>query len=366
MQPILANVSHSAYHNSCCRFGNCRFAILTDPQSRLFGGWCFHVYHRSRDRSSIGTRDAKIPTIGGRWVSVSKGRIGVKGSEKIVRTERYSVPVVRSTFRILEELAKFGGLGLNEITQRTHVAKSSVFRILTTLSQLGYVVKDEGRTYSVSGTLADLAPLHATTDTLRRVAMPYMLQLRDEFGETVNLGILQQDKVEYVEVVPSEFALRFSEKPGFSVPVHASALGKALLAYAAPELVKSLVAGRELQMLTRNTITDPGEFIAEVRKVKDRGCAFDKGETSLLAACVAVPILGKDRMAVAALSISGPSSRFSPRKDSLVVEKLRLAAASISRQIHHHDELPVAETEPARDTLSSKNARRGIGKGKFT
>ena len=252
---------------------------------------------------------------------IKKGEVG-----------RYCIPVVLSTFRILDELAKEDSLGLNEVTQRTGVAKSTVFRVLTTLLQLGYILRRKGR-YSVTTRLATLANEQATSETIRRVALPFMLRLRDEFGETVNLGVLRLDKVEYVEVVPSEYALRFSEKVGSSVLVHASALGKVLLAYATPEVVHSLIGGRKLQMLTSDTITDPNLFIAESQKARQRGYAFDKGETSPSAMCVAVPILGDGNMAIAALSISGPSSRFNPRKDSPVVEKLQLAASEISRQL---------------------------------
>jgi IclR family acetate operon transcriptional repressor len=240
--------------------------------------------------------------------------------------------VVLSTFRVLDELAKEDSLGLNEVTEKTGVAKSTVFRVLTTLLHLGYVSRQKGR-YSVTNRLASLANEQATSETIRRVALSFMLRLRDEFGETVNLGVLRLDKVEYIEVVPSEYALRFSEKVGSSVMVHASALGKVLLAYAAPEAVRSLIGGRQLPMLTSNTITDPNLFIAESRRARHRGYAFDKGETSPSAMCVAVPILGDGNTAIAALSISGPSSRFSPRKDSPVIEKLQLAAGEISRQL---------------------------------
>src|ERR1700761_1306188 len=140
------------------------------------------------------------------------------GSE--TETSRYSVPVVVNTFRILDELAKVDGLGLNEVTQRTAVAKSTTFRILATLLELGYVLRRNGK-YSVTNRLATLANEEAASETIRRVALPYMLRLRDEFGETVNRGVLRLDKVEYIEVAPSEYALRFSEKPGSSVQVHA-------------------------------------------------------------------------------------------------------------------------------------------------
>jgi IclR family acetate operon transcriptional repressor len=165
-----------------------------------------------------------------------------------------------------------------------------------------------------------------------------MLELRDQHGETVNLGHLEFDKVTYVEVVPSEYALRLHERPGATVCLHASALGKAILAFSDEEFASNLIRGRELAMLTRNTITDPREFMAELKRVRERGYAFDRGETSLLASCVAAPIVNGAGSAIAAISISGPSSRFNPRKDSGVIEALLHATTAISRQLRAHPE----------------------------
>ena len=264
------------------------------------------------------------------------------------------VPVVRSTFRILEELSKSGALGLNEVTQRTGVSKSTVFRVLTTLTQLGYVVRDSHHNYCVNHTLAGLVSEGATLETLRGAALPHMLRLRDEYGETVNLGQLQHDKVTYVEVVPSEYALRLHERPGAVVAVHATALGKAILAFSPQDLVDGLVRHRELQMFTRHTITDPDELLAELQRVHERGYALDRGETSLLATCVAAPILDAHGMALAALSISGPSSRFNPRTNSPVVEGLLVATAEISKQFRQRAPQP-----PEPSAAKRKKAKRG-------
>ena len=247
--------------------------------------------------------------------------------------EKYMVPVVRSTFRILEELSSAGTLGLNEITQRTKIPKSTVFRVLATLHSLGYVIRDVNREYCVSPSLGDLTGDQSRIELLRRAALPWMVRLRNESGETVNLGQLQFDKVVYVEVVPSEFALRLSERPGATVAPHASALGKAILAFSAPELVESLIRAQQLPSYTRNTITGAPAFLEELRRVRDRGFAFDKGEISSLATCVGAPILGENGQALAAMSISGPTSRFNPRRDSPIVASLLRAAREISHAL---------------------------------
>ncbi|MBM3811151.1 MAG: IclR family transcriptional regulator [Acidimicrobiia bacterium] len=250
-------------------------------------------------------------------------------------TGKYMVPVVRSTFRILAELGQAGSMSLNEVTLRTGIAKSTVFRILTTLTDLGYVIRDAGRHYYVSGALSELVNERAGSELLRRTSLSWMLRLRDAHGETVNLGQLQVDRIRYVEVVPSEFALRLHERPGAIVPVHATALGKAILAFLPPETAEGLLEGMPMPALAANTITTVAGMMAELEAVRRRGYAFDRGETSTLATCVAAPILDARGEAVAALSISGPSSRFSPHEGSDVVEDLREAAREIGRSIRH-------------------------------
>lgn len=245
---------------------------------------------------------------------------------------KYSVPVVRSTFRILEELSRLEVLGLREITQGTGIPKSTVFRILSTLLELGYVVRDVDRNYRLSSALGRLVSNEASSEALRSLALPYMLDLRDKYGETVNLGILNLNKVTYLEVVPSEFALRLQESRGASVFAHASALGKAILSFSPQALVENMIRGRKLEIVTQNTISDPDEFAAEIKRVRALGYAFDRGEGSLLAICIGAPICDERGIAIAAMSISGPASRFSPRKDSPVVGSLLQATADLSRK----------------------------------
>lgn len=249
------------------------------------------------------------------------------------QSSRYSVPVVRSTFRILQELARAEMAGLQEITRNTGISKSTVFRILVTLHDLGYVLRDENRNYRVSPALGRLVGEDSVHELLRHLALPSMLDLRDRFGETVNLGVRHFDQVTYLEVVPSEFALRLEESRGASAPAHASALGKAILAFSPQPLVQDLIRGRPLAKITPNTISSPDAFLAELRHVAAAGIAFDRGEGSLLAVCVSAPILGPEGHAVAALSLSGPASRFNPGKESPVVAALLKATASISRNL---------------------------------
>jgi IclR family KDG regulon transcriptional repressor len=250
--------------------------------------------------------------------------------------EKYMVPVVQGTFHILEELARAGPLSLNEVTKRTALSKSTVFRILTTLCGLGYVVRDNSRSYYISHIMEDLVRTEALTETMRRKALPHMVELRNLYGETVNLGQLRLDKVMYLEVVPSEYALRLHERQGATVAIHASALGKVILAFSEESFVSGLLPA-ELPAFTASTITDPASLIRQLKRIRRTGYAVDKGEASPLASCVAAPILDGQQRAIAAISISGPASRFNPIKTPAVIKSLLKAAADISKQIQSRD-----------------------------
>lgn len=258
-----------------------------------------------------------------------------QSAKKAESSSKYSVPVVRSTFQILEELSRSELLGLREVTQVTGIPKSTVFRILSTLVELGYVIREANRSYRISPTLGQLVSDEAASEALRRLALPVMLELRDKYGETVNLGVQHFDKVTYLEVVPSEFALRLQESRGASVPAHASALGKAILAFSPPEVLSDLIRGNQLESVTENTISDPIEFLTEIKRVRNAGFAFDRGEGSLLAVCIGAPILDARGNAVAAMSISGPASRFNPKKDAPVIASLIKSTSELSRALRN-------------------------------
>jgi DNA-binding IclR family transcriptional regulator len=246
---------------------------------------------------------------------------------------RYIIPVVRNTFHIINELAQSEGLTLNEAARRTKIPKSTAFRILATLLHLGVAVRDEEqKIYRLGDKLGDLTRQNATTETLRRIALPHMLSLRNSFGETVNLGELHHDKIVYVDVVPSEYALRLSERPGATVLALSTALGRSILAFSPRGVAESLMRARPLPALTPFTITDPAKLLREIEKVRTRGYAIEHEESALQATCIGAPILNKDGRAIAALSLSGPTHRFRPVQDDSIATALLAAVRAIEKE----------------------------------
>jgi DNA-binding IclR family transcriptional regulator len=254
--------------------------------------------------------------------------------------KNYLIPVVVGTFNVLGELSRAGPLNIADLASRTKVAKSTVFRILNTLHHLGYLWRDaESRTYSLSPRLSELARDVDWGTAMQRIALPHMVRLRSEFGETVNLARLDFDRVIYLEVVESEHALRMCERKGGWDHAHASALGKAILAFSPPAVVEAFLEAGALPKLTSRTLTDPKVLREELQKTRRRGYALEREESRTDASCVAAAICDNDGFAIAGISISGPVSRFNPSKDkriaSVLTETAQQISVALAEQIGH-------------------------------
>ena len=247
---------------------------------------------------------------------------------------RYLVPVVLSTFRLLDRLSGHTTATLHELSTATGIPKSTVFRLLATLQHLDIVKRDEmSKVYRLSAKSPGQALGLPSTEALRRAALPYMLDLRNEFGETVNLGYLQHDRVVYIEVVPSEFALRLSERPGASVEAYCTALGRSILAFSPDGVAASIVGKKMLPRVTPHTMVEPPLILQELTRIRQLGYAVETEEGALQATCLGAPILDAEGLAVAALSISGPTYRFSPLSNKKLLKALRRATREIGASL---------------------------------
>jgi IclR family acetate operon transcriptional repressor len=244
---------------------------------------------------------------------------------------RYAVDVVDRALAILELLRDAGRpLGLQEISQRLGIVKSSGFRLLCTLERRGYVERLDGR-YQLGviwRSYGRTIPHHSLTE----LALPYMHRLLDRFGETINLGVLRDGEVVYLEILESRYSFRMAARVGARAPVHSSALGKAIAAYLPDDEVDAIIRKQGLPRLTPRTITTPTAWRRELARTRARGYAEDEGETEPEASCIGAPIFGADGRVVAAISLSGPTSRIRAMK-STAVPVLVEACHAISRAL---------------------------------
>ena len=220
------------------------------------------------------------------------------------------------------------GVSLADVAKATDLPKSSAFRYLATLESRHYVEKDlETGNYRVGRAL--LPTRGRQLELLATRAHPVMAELRDRFGETVNLGVLDGDRISYIEILESPKSMRLAARPGDRHPIHSTALGKAIAATLPSSVVTAILADEGMPQLTTRTITDPELYLKELDQVRDLGYALDDRENEEDGRCVATSLPGVGLPA--AISISAPESRLAMREVKEVAAALAGAAWEISR-----------------------------------
>ncbi len=157
---------------------------------------------------------------------------------------------------------------------------------------------------------------HAAADlSLRDVAVPVMEDLRRRIDETIHLAIPDGDKVVLIERLETSRPVRIVLPLGTSLPLHASANGKAVLAAGSAAMVEQLLAGG-LPRYTDTTITDPGELLAELEEIRERGYSTNGGEWRSDVSAVAAAVVDDTGQPVASISINVPTSRMTDENRS--------------------------------------------------
>src|SRR5438093_758313 len=248
----------------------------------------------------------------------------------------YSIEAVSKALSILQVFIdeKKEELSLTEITSLVGMNKNAVFRLLFTLTQSGFLrkVPDNGR-YQLSLKCVELGRAARLAHDLRKLSLPYMTELWKEFGDTVNLAVLDEGQIRYLEVLESPHRFKLVAHPGDRDPVHSTALGKSMLAYLPAEEVKEILKLRGMPRFTPRTITTFPRFEKELSKIKQQGYALNEGETVEASRCVAVPIFGGKGNVVGAISVSGTAARITDDRIPHISHSLLRYSEEISKQI---------------------------------
>jgi IclR family transcriptional regulator, KDG regulon repressor len=218
---------------------------------------------------------------------------------------------------ILEKLAEApNGLGITELAETFGVDKGSMSRVLQTLASYGFAEKDEvSRKYILGSQIVRLSRTVLTRMPLRESAKPFLQKLVDQTGECAHLAILAKGEALYLDQAESPLALRVTTGVGTLAPLHCTALGKILLAFAGAPVPENI------QSYTFRTITDPKAILHHIEQVRAQGYAMDDEEYNPGVRCLAVPVYDYRDRCVAAIGISGPTSRL-PLENIMNVVKI--------------------------------------------
>lgn len=225
--------------------------------------------------------------------------------------------------RILDLIANSDrSLGVTELAQALSIDKSSASRLVRTLVNQGYLQAEPGtRRYTLGKRLYHIGWQMLNLMPIRQKARPYLYRLVQETGECAHTAVFAEGKALVIDDVETETTLRVVSGTGRMIPLHCTAVGKGLLAFA------EVPPPRELQAFTSRTITLWEQLEAHIFETCQRGYALDDEEFDEGIRCIAAPVYNYMGITIAVLGISGPKVR-------LLDHRLQQVATMVMRAAH--------------------------------
>lgn len=254
-------------------------------------------------------------------------------------SNRYRIRAVERTLDLLSAFSPSDReLTLTELSSRLALSTSTTYRILVTLESRGYVEHNsQSGGYSLGVACLDLGAVVLAQLDLRGRVLPVLEALREEYRETVHLGILDRSRMEvvYLEKLEGLQAIgMMGSRVGGRAPAYCTGLGKCMLAYFPERDVRDFYAANGLRVRTTNTITVLEALLGDLRETRNRGYAIDNVEHEDGVRCVAAPVWNHENVVVGALSISGPEQRMGQLiGEADLVDRVRASAYEASTRM---------------------------------
>jgi DNA-binding IclR family transcriptional regulator len=238
-----------------------------------------------------------------------------------------------STQRALAVLDCFSSdtraLTLSEIARRLNQPVSSTHRQIGELVRWGALERHDDRRYRIGLHLWEVGSLASRSTSLREASLPFLGDLYEVTHESAQVAVLDEGEVVYVEHIFGHNATRIIARPGARLSVHATGVGRVLLAHAPTEQVNEILRF-PLKRYTEFTVVDPAELRRELAKIKRTGYAISDRQFELVSTSVAAPIRGPGNTVVAALSLIVPFRSSTARR---YVPAVLAAAQGVSRAL---------------------------------
>lgn len=236
--------------------------------------------------------------------------------------------------RVLELMSESGGpVTVADVAAGIGADRTTAYRMLLTLSEAGYVVRDAaGRRYRLGYRLLSLSRSLLRDGERSRLIIATLEQIARETRETAHFSVLDRDAAVLVYRAKGTQLVAVDFQIGDRSPLHCTSIGKVLLAFNGPDLLdRTIEAG--LPRIGPNAITEPGRLRAAVAETRASGYAYDDLEFAEDMRCVAAPLFEKGGMVVGGISLSGPASRYSLAKLEELRDVILAASRDLSRQL---------------------------------
>ncbi len=240
---------------------------------------------------------------------------------------------VTKAISILDVLAikADSGISLAELSSLIEMPKSSTHRYLVTLLELGLAERKYNDRYYLGPKVIELAGTYLLKSDLRNDSQATLDELAEMTGETIHLAVPSGTEVVYIAKVESKHALSMFSHIGARLPMHCTALGKAILAFSDHHKLQAVLS-TPLVTRTPNSITLVKELEDELTLVRSRGYAIDNEENEVGIRCVGAPIFDYTTKPIGAISVSAPSDRMDQERCNSIGPLVRKAAQNISRR----------------------------------
>jgi IclR family acetate operon transcriptional repressor len=249
------------------------------------------------------------------------------------------------------------GLPLTALAKKVGLPPSSAHRLLTTLQRRRFVRFEPGAMLWRVGVQAFVVGASfARSREVAPVAMPYMRQLMDKCGETVNLFVPNNGLSICIAQVQSRQVIRAISRPGGGLPLEHSASGKAMLAHLSRSEVEEIVDRRTSPDARSCSAYKLGKLHAELKRTRERGYALDDEEVAVGLRCIAAAIYDEHGAALAALSIAGPTSRLTDGRLPQLAEWVRASGQSVTREFGGAERDAQPRSPPSRRSRANASA----------
>lgn len=246
------------------------------------------------------------------------------------QTDPYRLASLRKGLDVLACFARRDTWTLAELAGALDLSKPTIFRILHTLEDAGFLTKTQDARYAAG------PRLHASLPKGERLAwqsLPHLQDLAETTGESVHVGILHGAEAVCVQAVEGTRLVRMRAFAGKRTPAHASALGKILLAHIPPSELNTLLAAHKLARFTRRTLTNAAALQTALKRIRTQGWALDDEEMEPGLRCLGVPLVDNTNRVIAAIALSAPAQRMNRERIASLVPRLQDTAARVARAL---------------------------------